>query len=113
MLLVFLLFAVLQVAGVMFVRSVVASSADDGARFGANAGREPGQGATRASELISAALTGGMAQRLPCQEERGADAVSGLPTVRVRCRGRIDSLLLPIAALVEIDSTSEALREPP
>jgi hypothetical protein len=110
-LLVFLLFAVLQVAAYFYVKSIAAASAADGARYGANAGLDPGVGGPRASLLIGQALSPTMAQRLPCAGEQATDAASGLVTARVRCRGQITSIFLPIGAFVTIDVSGQSLKE--
>jgi Flp pilus assembly protein TadG len=55
-LLVFLLFAVLQVAALFYVRSVAAAAASDGARYAANADIDPSAGGSRASAAIGQGL---------------------------------------------------------
>ena len=54
-LLVFLLFAVLQVAVYFYARNIVAASAADAARYAANAGVDPASGGPRADALIRTA----------------------------------------------------------
>jgi hypothetical protein len=112
-LLVFLLFAVLQVAAYFYVKSVAAASAADGARYGANAGLDPEVGGPRASVLIGQALSPSMAQRLPCTGEQAIDAASGLVTAKVRCRGQIASIFFFIGAFVTIDVSGQSLKERP
>lgn len=112
-LLVFLLFAVLQVAAVFFVRSVVSSAAADGARYGANANVSPDEGAARASTLIASGLSDSMASQVPCRGEATFDAPTGLAMTRVHCTGRVRSIFLPIGALVTIDVTGQSLKERP
>jgi hypothetical protein len=112
-LLVFLLFAVLQVAAYFYVKSVAAASAADGARYGANAGLDPEVGGPRASLLIGQALSPSMAQRLPCIGEQATDGASGLVTARVQCRGQIASIFFPIGAFVTIDVSGQSLKERP
>jgi hypothetical protein len=112
-LLVFLLFAVLQVAAVFYLRSVAASAASDGARYGANSGIAPGDGGTRASQLIAQATSQTMARQLPCEGIAVPDPVSGLATTQVRCHGQIRSILLPLGAFMTIDVTGQSLQERP
>lgn len=111
-LLVFLLFAVIQVAAVFYVRNVIAASAADGARYGSAAGSDPGQGAVRANYLITTGLSGRMSAQVPCRTSTGTDARSGLSVVEVTCSGRIRSLLLPLAAFTSIHVVAHSLQEP-
>ena len=110
-LLVFVLFAVLQVAVYSYVRNVVAASAADGARFAAAAGVDYARGGLRASDLVGQGLTDGVARDVPCVGRPGADPASGLPLAIVQCAGRIHSVFLPIGSLLRIDVTSSALKE--
>lgn len=110
-LLVFLLFAVLQVALLFYARTVVASSAADGARLAGGADVPTADGAARASALIADGLDAGVAGQVPCEATDEVDAASGLPTVRVHCEGDIASVFLPIGAFVHIDVTSRVLSE--
>jgi len=112
-LLVFLLFAVLQVAALFYVRSVAGAAAADGARYAANADVPPGEGADRAGQLIRQGLGAGMADRLPCTGGQLSDPASGMSIARVRCRGRVRSLLVPIGAFVTVDVTGQSLRDRP
>lgn len=110
-LLVFVLFAVLQVAVYSYVRNVVAASAADGARFAAASGVDYARGGLRASDLVGHGLTDGVARDVPCVGRPGADPASGLPLAIVRCAGHIRSVFLPIGALLRIDVTSSVLKE--
>jgi hypothetical protein len=112
-LLLFLFFAIVQVAVLFYVRNIVAASAADGARYAASSDVVPGAGAARASVEISHGLTGGVARDVPCTATIGTDAASGLQTTVVRCQGSIGSIFLPLAALVHIDVTARSLTEPP
>ena len=112
-LLVMLLFAVLQVAALFYVRSVAASAAADGARYAANSGVPPQAGAERAAALLGRALSPAMVRRLPCAGEVLSDAATGLLTSQVRCRGTISSAFLPIGALVTVDVSGESLKDSP
>jgi hypothetical protein len=112
-LLVMLLFAVLQVAALFYVRTVAASAAADGARYAANAGVAPQAGRERAATLLGRALGRGMARRLPCAGSLIAEAGSGLATAEVRCRGTIRSAFLPIGSLVTVDVSGQSLKDDP
>jgi Flp pilus assembly protein TadG len=110
-LLVFLLFAVLQVAGFCYVRSVAAAAASDGARFAASADADPAAGSSRASGV----LTRGLGRRLSSHVARtgsiAVDAASGLSTSRVECQGHLRSLFLPIGEFVNLHVIGESLKE--
>ena len=112
-LLLMLLFAVVQVAALFYVRSVAASAAADGARYAANAGVSAQAGGERATALLGRALSPGMAQKLPCAGALVAEAGSGLTTTEVRCRGTIRSVFLPIGALVTVDVSGQSLKDDP
>lgn len=108
-----LLFAVLQVAALFYVRSVAAAAAADGARYAANADVGPAEGARRASDLIGRGLGSQMAARLPCTGEVVADPASNLQVSRVHCQGEIRSLLLPLGAFVRVRVTGQSLKDRP
>ena len=110
-LLVLLLFAVLQIAVLFYLRNIVAASASDGARYAASAGVDYAAGGERATRLIRQASTDGVGRAVPCQGSAGRDAASGLPLTVVTCAGRVRSFFLPIGAFVPITATSHALRE--
>jgi hypothetical protein len=112
-LLVMLLFAVVQVAALFYVRSVASAAAADGARYAANAGVSPQAGGDRASGLLGRALSPRMARELPCAGALVAEAGSGLRTAEVRCRGTIRSVFLPIGALVRVDVSGQSLKDDP
>ena len=111
-LLLMLLFAVLQVAALYYVRSVAGAAAADGARYAANADLRPADGARRASEQINHGLGSAMAGRLPCTGELVPDP-SGLQIARVSCQGRIRSLLLPLGAFVQIRVSGQSFKDRP
>lgn len=112
-LLMMLLYAVLQVAALFYVRSIIAASAADGARYAANADIEPALGAERATALIREALNDQIASDVPCAGSSSTDPSTGLRLTSVRCAGSIGSLLLPVAALIGIDVRSRSLEEGP
>ena len=109
-LLVMLLFAVMQVAALFYVRSMAASAAADGARYAANAGVSPQAGGERATALLGQALGRGMARQLPRVCALGAEAGSALTTAKVRCRGTHRSALLPIGAQGRVDDRLQSLK---
>lgn len=113
-LLVFLLFAVLQLAGILYVRSVAGSAAADGARYAANAGVDPAAGGSRARDSLDHAVAGGRLTRaVQCSGDLDVDPVTGVRAARVVCRGRIRSILLPLGAFTDVDVVSESLKEGP
>lgn len=77
-----LFLAILQLGLDLHVRNVLVAGASEGARYGANADREPGDGVQRTQQLIRNALSGRFAQDVSAGIERrdGADLV----VIRVR-----------------------------
>jgi len=112
-LLLMLLFAVLQVAALFYVRSVASAAAADGARYAANADVPPDEGARRANELIGHGLGPAMSARLPCTGQLVPDPASNLQIAQVHCQGRIRSLLLPLGAFVRVQVTGQSLKDRP
>jgi len=110
-LLVFLLFAVLQVAVYFYARNIVAASAADAARYAANAGADPATGGPRADELIRKGIGAGEASRIPCRGTTTVDAASGLTLATVHCRGRLKLSFLPLDLPLWIDVTTSSLKE--
>jgi Flp pilus assembly protein TadG len=112
-LLVFLLFAVLQVAVYFYARNIVAASAADAARYAANAGVDPASGGPRADELIRKGIGSGAGNRIPCHGSTTTDSASGLTVATVHCRGRLKLTFLPLALPLWIDVTTSSLKEGP
>jgi Flp pilus assembly protein TadG len=110
-LLIFLLFAVIQVAVYYYVRNIVAASAADGARYAAASGVGPGAGGPRADRLIADGLTASAAADIRCAGKPAVDAASGLRVATVHCRGPLRVLFLPLQLPVTIDVTSSVLEE--
>ncbi len=110
-LLIVLLFAVVQVAILVYARNVVAAAAADGARFAASAGMDARSGGDRAFELIRSGLSKGAADQIPCTGHPSTDLQSGLAVATVRCVGRLQMVLLPFQLPMTIDVTSSALKE--
>ena len=105
-----LLLAVLQVAVYVHVRNVIAASAQEGARYGANADVDSAAGAERTTLLVSHALSEDTADGLTCtsREEPGE---AGAVLVVVHCTGAVPSLFSPLGDLLSIDATGRALKE--
>jgi Flp pilus assembly protein TadG len=110
-LLILLLFGVLQVAVLFYVRNIAAASAADAARFAATSNLAPEVGGARATAEIQHALSAQLGRDLHCVGSTGIDASSRLPTTVVRCTGDIESIFLPVGAFVHIDVTARALTE--
>jgi Flp pilus assembly protein TadG len=109
-LLVLLLLGVMQVAVYLYVRNVVAASAAEGARYGADADVDSGLGGPRASQLVTRSVGGRVAGQVPCAaaEEPGA---GGTTLVAVRCRGRLSVFFAPLGRALPIDVTGRSLKE--
>ena len=109
-LLMFLLFAVLQVAIYFYVRNIVQSSAAAGARYAANKGVDPRGGGDHATALVRQGSNSTIAGNVPCRGTAGTD-VTGLPLAVVRCSGHIKSIYLPLGRVLNIDVTARVLKE--
>jgi Flp pilus assembly protein TadG len=79
-LLVGLFAGVVQVGLVLYVRNTLVSGAADGARYAANADRDPSDGAAYAEDVIREAL----ADRFANDVTAGYETVGGAPTVFVQ-----------------------------
>ena len=110
-LLLFLLFAVLQVAVYFYARNVAAASAADAARFAAAEGVDPHSGAARAASLIRQGLDHADASGIRCTSGPGRDAASGLAVTTVHCHGRLRLLFSPLHVPLTVDVRSSVLRE--
>ncbi len=110
-LLVFLLFAVLQVAVFFYARNIVSASAADAARYAAAAGVSTDAGGQRARILIAQGLGSAGASGIRCTSASAIDPGSGLPIATVHCTGHVRALLAPIELPLRIDITTSALRE--
>lgn len=110
MLVVALLMAVLQLAVFVHVRNVIAASAQEGARYGANADVDSAAGAERTRTLVSRALSEQTADGLQCTstEEPGD---GGAVLVVVRCTGSVPSLFSAFGDLLTVDATGRAVKE--
>ncbi|TFV92828.1 pilus assembly protein [Blastococcus sp. CT_GayMR20] len=112
MLIVALLLAVLQVAVYVHVRNVVTASAQQGARYAANADVDPAAGAARTVEVVAQATSTQTAEGLACTSAEEVDA-SGLTLVVVQCSGSVPSLLSALGNLLPLDVTGRAVKEGP
>jgi Flp pilus assembly protein TadG len=110
-LLIFLLFGVLQIAAVFYVRNIIAASVADAARYAASADVAAEEGALRATRLITRSLSPTISHSIVCTSSLTTDDASGLQTVFVRCRGNVKSIFLPIGAFVGVDVSAHALKE--
>jgi Flp pilus assembly protein TadG len=109
-LIVMLLLAVLQVAVYVHVRNVVTASAQEGARFAANADVDSAAGAGRTVEVVARATSERTAQGLACTSAEETDA-SGLTLVVVRCSGSVPTLLAGLGNLLPLEVTGRAVKE--
>jgi Flp pilus assembly protein TadG len=107
-LLTFLFLAVLQLGLALHIRNTLAASAAEGARYGANADRSPGDGAVVTRALIRASLADSFADGVTS----GTETVNGVLTVYVQIDAR-----LPLVGLLgsprAISVRGHALEEAP
>ncbi len=80
-----LFLAVLQLGLALHVRNTLTASAAEGARFAANADRDPAEGAAVARQLIRDSLADSFAGDV----SGGTETVGGVPTVVVVVRARL------------------------
>ena len=111
-LVVVLLLAVLQVAVYVHVRNVVTASAQEGARYAANADVPAAVGADRTLEVVAAATGAQTASGLTCTSAQETDA-TGLTLVVVRCTGTVPTLLAALGGLLPLQVTGRAVEEGP
>ena len=109
-LIVVLLLAVLQVAVYVHVRNVVTASAQEGARYAANADVDASLGAGRTVEVVAGATSEQTAKGLSCTSAEETDP-SGLTLVVVRCTGSVPSLLSDLGNLLPLEVTGRAVKE--
>ena len=99
---------VLQVAFVLHIRNVLVASAQDGARYGANADRGPTDAAERTRAVVADALSPGAAGRMDVVAEQVE--VGGRATLRVTVTGPLPVVFLPAGPL-SITVRGHALEE--
>jgi Flp pilus assembly protein TadG len=110
LLIVMLLLAVLQVAVYVHVRNVVTASAQEGARYAANADVDSTAGAGRTVEVVARATSEQTAAGLVCGSTEEVDG-TGLTLVVVRCSGSVPSLLAVLGNLLPLEVTGRAVKE--
>ncbi len=110
LLIVALLLAVLQVAVYAHVRNVVTASAQEGARFAANADVDSSLGAARTVEVVARATTERTAEGLACTSGEEVDP-TGLTLVVVECSGSVPSLISALGDLLPLEATGRAVKE--
>src|SRR6476469_4044058 len=96
-----LLLAVLQVAVYVHVRNVVTASAQEGARYAANADVDSGVGAAQTAEVVDRATSAQTAMGLASTSGEETD-VSGLTLVVVRCTGSVPALLASLGNVLPL-----------
>src|ERR1700712_2919617 len=107
-----LLLAVLQVAVYVHVRNVVTASAQQGARYAADADVPSDQGGARTVAIVARATSARTAAGLTCTSTEEPDP-SGLTLVVVRCAGSVPPLLSSLGNLLPLDVTGRAIKEQP
>ena len=105
-----LLLAVLQVAVYAHLRNVVVASAQEGARYAANADVDPGSGAARTVQIVARATSSRTAAGLACTSGEEPDP-SGLTLVVVHCTGSVPTLLSALGNLLPLTATGRAIKE--
>jgi Flp pilus assembly protein TadG len=106
-----LLLAVLQVAVYVHVRNVATASAQQGARYAANADVPSDAGAARTVEIVGQATSERTAQGLACTSGEEVEADSGLTLVVVRCAGSVPSLVPALGNLLSLSVTGRSVKE--
>jgi Flp pilus assembly protein TadG len=104
------LLAVLQVAVYVHVRNVVVASAQEGARYAANADVDSSTGAARTVQIVAGATSARTAAGLACTSGEESDP-TGLTLVVVRCDGSVPALLAALGNVLPIRATGRALKE--
>ncbi len=99
---------VLQVAFVVHTRNVLVASAQEGARYGANADRGPADAEERTRAVVADALSPGAAGRMDFRAEQVV--IDGRATVRVTVSGPLPVVFLPAGPL-SISVRGHALEE--
>jgi Flp pilus assembly protein TadG len=112
LLIVALLLAVLQVAVYVHVRNVVVASAQEGARYAANADVDSGFGAARTVQVVARATSVRTAQGLSCTSAEQADP-TGLTLVVVHCSGAVPTLFAALGDVLPVEVTGRAVKETP
>ena len=103
-----IVFGILQVALVLFVRNTLASAASEGARLAATSDRGPADGAALTRDQIDGAISGRFAQDVSARQVM----VNGAAGVEVTVHAEVPALGLGGPA-IELDVTGHAVEEPP
>jgi Flp pilus assembly protein TadG len=107
-----LLLAVLQLAVYVHVRNVVTASAQEGARYAANADVDADQGAARTLQVVARATSVRTAEGLSCTSAEETDP-TGLTLVVVRCSGSVPTLFAALGNVLPVEVTGRAVEETP
>ena len=107
-LLVGLFLLVLQVGFALHTRTVLVASAQEGARYGANADRGPDDARERTRQVVTTALSGTVADRMAYDAQQVVR--DGVLTVEVTVRGPLPLVFLPAGPL-SLTVTGHALEE--
>ena len=107
-LLVGLFLAVLQLGFVLHTRNVLVASAQEGARYGANADRGTGDAGARTREVVAGALSPTVADRMSYDARQVVRG--GVLTVEVTVRGPLPLVFLPAGPL-SVTARGHALEE--
>jgi Flp pilus assembly protein TadG len=105
-----LLLAVLQVAVYVHVRNVVVASAQEGARYAADADVPSTDGAARTVQIVAQATSRRTAQGLACTSGEETDP-TGLRLVVVRCAGSVPTLFAALGNLLPVEVAGRAIKE--
>ena len=97
-LLVALFLGILQLAIVLHTRNVLVSSAQEGARYAANADRSPADGALRTRQAIGEALGTGVRDRMTVTP-LPADLTGPAPVVGMEVSGPVPVFFLPVGPI--------------
>lgn len=106
-----LLLAVLQVGVYVHARNVVSASAQEGARYAANADVDSSAGAGRTMDIVRQALGNGSADSLRCTSQEQVDQDTGLVLVVVACQGALPALFGALGDLLPVEATGRAIKE--
>lgn len=109
-LLVSLFLLILQVGFVLHTRNVLVASAQEGARFGANADRGPADARARTQEVVGTALSRSLAERMDYDAREVVR--DGLVTMEVTVAGPLPLVFLP-AGPMAVTVQGHALEEGP
>lgn len=110
-LLIALLMAVVQVGLYLHVRNVIAASAAEGARYGADADvDDPRAGGALAGEIIGRSLGRRVSDATTCGGSY-QPGEGGSTLVAVRCTGKVPLVFSWLGSLPGLDVTARSLRE--